>query len=100
MSFSKAGCGILCGLWRRSPRAAGAGGEDVDTTPVRSSGRRPTAGVTKLVMLYGVRNNGSVIICSGSYYAPRVVVTAAPLRAPEPVSNVRLLRRQLLSGSG
>jgi hypothetical protein len=28
-------------------------------------------------MLYGVRGDSSTIICSGSYYAPRVVVTAA-----------------------
>jgi hypothetical protein len=40
---------------------------------------RPTAngGRNEVVLLYGIRGNGSWIICSGSYYAPRVVLTAA-----------------------
>ncbi len=34
-------------------------------------------GRDQVVLLYGVLNNGGRILCSGSYYAPRVVVTAA-----------------------
>jgi hypothetical protein len=40
---------------------------------------RPTAngGRNEVVMIYGTLTNGGRILCSGSYFAPRVVLTAA-----------------------
>ena len=54
-----------------------------------------TGGRDQVVMLYGVLGNGGTIRCSGSYYAPRVVVTAAQLpgRPPTPPEEIRAKMR-------
>jgi secreted trypsin-like serine protease len=50
----------------------GIGTQSSDIIRATSNGGRD-----QVVMLYGVLTNGSREFCSGSYYAPRVVVTAA-----------------------
>lgn len=36
-----------------------------------------TGGRNEVVMIYAVRGDGSTVLCSGAYFAPRVVLTAA-----------------------
>lgn len=75
MSSVKTGCWLLCGLL--SIAACSGGNEDVDTKSGEIIRATSNGGRDQVVMLYGVLGDGSRIRCSGSYYAPRVVVTAA-----------------------
>jgi hypothetical protein len=71
----KTGYWLLCSLLS----VAGCGGVSEETETKTDEIIRATSngGRDQVVMLYGVTNNGGRLICSGSYYAPRVVVTAA-----------------------
>ena len=78
MESRKTGYWLLCGLLLTAVGCSSAeGNEQFDT----KSGEiiRPTSntGRDQVVLVYGLRSTGQVTICSGSYYAPRVVVTAA-----------------------
>ena len=75
MRSRKTGWFALCGL-----ALMAACGEGSDSFQTEGDGiLRPTAtgGRNEVVLLYGVLNTGGRILCSGSYYAPRVVLTAA-----------------------
>jgi hypothetical protein len=75
MSSRKTGYLLLCGLLSVaacSDLDDGVQSQDDGIIRATSSGGRD-----QVVMLYGVLGNGSREFCSGSYYAPRVVVTAA-----------------------
>ena len=88
----------LCGLL--SIAACGEEDEGIETETGDIIRATSNGGRDQVVMLYGVLFSGGTIICSGSYYAPRVVVTAAHCIHPAPLSAVRLLRRQLRAGQG
>ncbi|MEI9942438.1 MAG: trypsin-like serine protease [Pseudomonadota bacterium] len=77
MRSGKTGCWLLCGLLLSVAACGGEGNDGVETKTSEIIRATSGGGRDQVVMLYGVRNNGAIIICSGSYYAPRVVVTAA-----------------------
>ncbi|MEI9952701.1 MAG: trypsin-like serine protease [Pseudomonadota bacterium] len=77
MRFRNTGYGILCGLLVSIAACGGEGNEDFETKTGEIIRPTSNGGRDQVVMLYGVRFNGFTIKCSGSYYAPRVVVTAA-----------------------
>jgi hypothetical protein len=60
-----------------SVAACGEADEAVETQSGEIIRATSNGGRDQVVMLYGVKGDSSTIICSGSYYAPRVVVTAA-----------------------
>ena len=79
MSSRKTGCWLVCGLLL-SVAACGSGGEgneQIDSTTGAIVRSTSNGGRDQVVLLYGIRTSGATILCSGSYYAPRVVVTAA-----------------------
>lgn len=77
MGSRRMGRWLLCGLL--SVAACGEGDQEIETQTQPGEIIRATSsgGRDQVVMLYGVKGDSSTIICSGSYYAPRVVVTAA-----------------------
>ena len=75
MRFRKTGYLFLCSLL--SVAACGEDDQGLDTETGEIVRATSNGGRDQVVMLYGVLNNGGRIICSGSYYAPRVVVSAA-----------------------
>jgi Trypsin len=75
MRFRKIGYVALCGLL--SVAACGEDGQGIETESSDIIRATSNGGRDQVVMLYGVLFGGGTIICSGSYYAPRVVVTAA-----------------------
>jgi len=75
MRSIRTGCLLLCGLV--SVAACGEADEAVETQSGEIIRATSNGGRDQVVMLYGVKGDSSTIICSGSYYAPRVVVTAA-----------------------
>ena len=75
MRFRKTGYLLLCGLL--SVAACGEADDGSETQNGDIIRATSNGGRDQVVMLYGVLGNGGRIICSGSYYAPRVVVSAA-----------------------
>jgi hypothetical protein len=80
MRSTKSGLWLLCGVL--SVAGCSAGNEGIDDEAVGTQTDdiiRATSngGRDQVVMLYGVTGNGGRMYCTGSYYAPRVVVTAA-----------------------
>lgn len=76
MRSRKTGFWLVCGLLS-SMSGCSAGSEDIDANTGEIIRSTSNGGRDQVVMLYGVLGNGGRIICSGSYFAPRVVVTAA-----------------------
>ena len=81
MGSRKTGIWLVCGLLSSVGACGGVandGGSEVFDSKsdevVRATGN---GGRDQVVMLYGIKDDNTLIICSGSYYAPRVVVTAA-----------------------
>ena len=75
MRFRKTGYVLVCGLLSLAACGEiddGVEGQTGDIIRATSNGGRD-----QVVMLYGVLTSGGREFCSGSYYAPRVVVTAA-----------------------
>jgi hypothetical protein len=63
--------------------ACGEGGEGIDTNQDEIIRATSNGGRDQVVMLYGTGfGGGNIVICTGSYYAPRVVVTAAHCIVP------------------
>jgi hypothetical protein len=82
MGSRKTGYWLLCGLLLTTVGCSSAeGNEQLDGKTGAKSDEiiRATSngGRDQVVMLYGVLGDGRIMTCSGSYYAPRVVVTAA-----------------------
>ena len=76
MTSRKTGYWALCGLALMA--ACGEADPNVDTTQDDIIRATSNGGRNEVVMLYGVGfGGGNNLICSGSYYAPRVVVSAA-----------------------
>jgi hypothetical protein len=75
MSFRKTRYLFLCGLF--SVAACGEIDDGVETKTGEIIRATSNGGRDQVVMLYGLLFNGGTIICSGSYYAPRVVLSAA-----------------------
>jgi len=80
MRVRQFGFGLVCSL-AMAAACAGEPGEQLDTNLDTKTGEiiRATSsgGRDQVVMIYGVLTNGTREFCTGSYYAPRVVVTAA-----------------------
>ena len=79
MRFTKTGCWLLGGmLLSVAACGGGEGNESLDTKTGEIIRATSNTGRDQVVMLYATRYNGQAVsICSGSYYGPRVVVTAA-----------------------
>lgn len=82
MSVRSMGSCLLCCLMSVAACSAGAGaaGEEEGLLGTKSEAiirATSNTGRDQVVLFYGVLLNGQVEICTGSYYAPRVVVTAA-----------------------
>ena len=75
MSLKKNGYLLLCGLL--AVAACGEPNEELDTKTGEIIRSTSNGGRDQVVMVYAVRGDGGRTLCSGSYYAPRVVVTAA-----------------------
>ncbi len=76
------GFGVFVFLAIASGCSAGAVGDQGSAESVGSSaeaiiGPSTPGGRDQVVMVYAQLNNGQTEICSGSYFAPRVIVTAA-----------------------
>ncbi|HET7538242.1 MAG TPA: trypsin-like serine protease [Polyangiaceae bacterium] len=83
MRSRKTGYWILCGLLLSSLGAcSGQGMEESDSKSGEIIRATSNGGRDQVVMLYGVLGNGTHLFCSGSYYAPRVVLTAAHCLPP------------------
>src|SRR6187431_1602790 len=78
MGSRKTGYWLCCGLLLTAVGCSGAeGNEQLDAKSDEIIRATSNTGRDQVVMFYGVRYSGGVAICTGSYYAPRVVVTAA-----------------------
>jgi len=78
MGSRKTGYWLLCGgLLTALGCSSAEGNEQLDSKSNEIIRATSNGGRDQVVMFYGVRYSGKVTICSGSYYAPRVVVTAA-----------------------
>jgi hypothetical protein len=75
MKFRKTGYVLLCGLL--SVAACGDDQQRIATETGDIIRATSNGGRNEVVMIYGVLTNGGRSFCTGSYYAPRVVVTAA-----------------------
>jgi len=75
MKFRKIGYLALSGLLSVAACGDMDAGVEMDTDGIIRA--TSTGGRDQVVMLYGVLFSGGTIICTGSYYAPRVVVSAA-----------------------
>jgi len=75
MKSTKIAFGLLCSLFAAS--ACGGTNEDTDTNTAEIIRSTSNGGRDQVVLLYGIKYDGTQILCSGSYYAPRVVLTAA-----------------------
>ncbi len=83
MGSRKTGYWLMCGLLLAVPACgSGEGNEALQTKTDAIIRSTSNGGRDQVVMLYGVKGDGSTITCSGSYYAPRVVVTAAHCTPP------------------
>jgi len=78
MKFRKSGYWLLCGVLS-SISACGVDGTDEEIGSKSSEIIRATSngGRDQAVMLYIITGSGGIMYCTGSYYAPRVVLTAA-----------------------
>jgi len=80
MRFTKTGCWILGGMLLSVAACGGAGegNESLDTKTGEIIRPTSNTGRDQVVMIYATDYSGQAVsICSGSYYGPRVVVTAA-----------------------
>jgi len=78
MKSRKTGYWVLCGLLASVAACGGQGNEDVGTQSAEIIRATSNTGRDQVVLLYAAGYDGKAVsICSGSYYAPRVVVTAA-----------------------
>ena len=77
MRSRKTGYWLLCGVLLSVSACSGEETEDVGAKSSEIIRATSNGGRDQAVMLYGVLGNGGRIYCTGSYYAPRVVVTAA-----------------------
>jgi hypothetical protein len=62
--------------------ACSGSNEDVETKTGEIIRATSNGGRDQVVLLLGIRGDGSRMLCSGSYYAPRVVLTAAHCLPP------------------
>jgi hypothetical protein len=77
MKVMKTGYWVLCSLLAITGCSAGDGTVDVETKTDEIIRATSNGGRDQVVMLYAVTGDGGRVFCTGSYYAPRVVVTAA-----------------------
>jgi hypothetical protein len=80
MRSMKTGIGLLWGLLAVAGCSGGSEGldnEEIGTQADEIIRATSNGGRDQVVMLYGVTGDGGRSFCTGSYYAPRVVVTAA-----------------------
>src|SRR4051794_20051389 len=77
MMFRKIPCWLLCGSLLSVAACGGEGNEDLDAKTDEIIRSTSNGGRDQVVLLWGIRNDGTQILCSGTYYAPRVVLTAA-----------------------
>ena len=75
MRFRNSGFLLMCGLL--TVAACGGGNEEVDSTTGEIVRSTSNGGRDQVVLIFTISNIGGVTLCSGSYYAPRVVLTAA-----------------------
>lgn len=77
MRSRKTGYWLVCGVLLSITACSSEGNDTVSEKTSEIIRATANGGRDQVVMLYAVTGNGGRVYCTGSYYAPRVVVTAA-----------------------